>query len=108
MLRKVIQRVAGLEHLRLLEPVSFPPVVGLFPSLCRRPFWSRTNDAALQRAWMSGHIRSLRPSPLLEQDEMTQLFNRYNQLLNDQAYSKDHQYQVGPLSSCLRSLSHIL
>ena len=32
---------------------------------------------------------------LLQQEEMTQLFNRYNELLNDAAYSKDHHYQDG-------------
>jgi len=40
-------------------------------------------------------VEKLEVLRLLEQDEMTQLFNRYNALLNDAAYSKDHHYQEG-------------
>lgn len=54
---------------------------------------------------MTGAVLEMRPGidkvtkmadlRLLEQDEMTRLFNRYNAILNNPAYSHDHQYMQG-------------
>jgi len=73
------------------------PMVHVHPISGRRSVYLHLGmtGAVLEMSKGIEEVQSLEHLRLLEQDEMTDLFNRYNKLLEDTAYRVDYQYEEG-------------